>query len=73
VAATPGEHCDRADEAGDFAAALLRLLGDASLRRARAQRARDLVVAHYDARVVMGRLETAFEEAAAARRAQACA
>lgn len=73
VAATPGEHCDRADEAGDFAAALLRLLGDASLRRARAQHARDLVVAHYDARVVMGRLETAFEGAAAVRRAQVCA
>lgn len=68
VAATPGEHCDRADGAPAFAQALLRLLADASLRSVRAGRARSLVVAHYDARLVMERLETAFDEAFAARR-----
>lgn len=71
VAATPGEHCDRADDARAFAGALLRLLADRSLRAARAGRARSLVVGHYDARIVMERLETAFEEARAARRSGA--
>lgn len=68
VAARPGVHCDLADDAQPFAVALLRLLGDAVLRRARAERARALVVAHYDARLVMERLEMALEEARAAHR-----
>ena len=69
IAATPGEHCDRADEAEGFAAAVDCLLEDRSLCRARAERARALVVTHYDVGVVLGRLEAAFEEAHAVRRA----
>jgi glycosyltransferase involved in cell wall biosynthesis len=69
IAARPGEHCDRVDDEDGFAAAILRLLADASLCRARAERARALVVTHYDVGVVLGRLEAAFEAAHAARRA----
>ena len=71
IAAEPGEHCERADDAEGFATALLRLLGNSSLRCARAQCARTLVVKHYDVRVVMEQLEVAFEEARDARRERA--
>jgi len=71
VAARPGEHCERADEAEPFAAAVVRLLGDPSSRVAMAGRARTLVSDRYDVRSVMERLEHAFEEAREVRRARA--
>jgi glycosyltransferase involved in cell wall biosynthesis len=71
VAAHPGEDCERADEAEPFADAIVRLLGDPAACRARAGRALALVSERYDARLVMGRLESAFEEAHAHRRADA--
>jgi glycosyltransferase involved in cell wall biosynthesis len=70
VAARPGEACERADEAELFAAAIVRLLGDPAACRALASRAHALVAEHYDARLVMARLENAFEEAHEFRRAR---
>lgn len=70
VAARPGEACESADEAERFAAAIVRLLGDPAACRALASRAHALVVEQYDVRVVMGRLENAFEEAHELRRAR---
>ncbi len=68
VAARPGEHCDRADDAADFAAAIVRLLTDAPLCSTRARSARELVASNYDVRGVMGRLEMVFDEVCAGRR-----
>jgi len=67
VAAKAGEHCEMADTPEGFADALLRLLRDGDARRARAKRARTLVTTHYDASVVMDRLDEAFAEVHAER------
>src|SRR5262249_30570264 len=48
IAATPGEEAYAADAPGAFAAAVLRLLGDAGERARLAERARALVEARYD-------------------------
>jgi polysaccharide biosynthesis protein PslH len=71
VAAEPGDDCERADEPGRFADAIVRLLGDPAHRDALAQRARTVVCERYDVRSVMERLEQAFEEAREVRRARA--
>lgn len=67
IAASAGEHCETADTPEGFADALLALLRDGDARRARGERARALVTAHYDAGVVMDRLDAVFAEVHAER------
>jgi glycosyltransferase involved in cell wall biosynthesis len=69
VAATTGQHCEGAARPELFSAAIVRLLGDPSTRESLARRARALVETRYDVRLVMGRLEAAFEEAHASQAA----
>jgi glycosyltransferase involved in cell wall biosynthesis len=68
IAATSGEDCVCAESPELFGAAIVRLLGDPQARERLARRARALVETHYDVRLVLARLETAFEEAQASRR-----
>lgn len=62
-------HWRRADTPEAFAGALIALLRDEAARRVQAEHARRLVEERYDVRVVMARLEHAFADASAARRA----
>lgn len=68
VDATPGVHCDQADDDAAFAAALVALLLDPARRAARGAAARALVTSLYDLRPVLGALEADYVAAAAALR-----
>ena len=70
IAARDGIECDLADEPAAFAGATIRLLGDAALRHERGARSRLLVERLYDAPAVFSRLEEAWCEAIADRRAR---
>ena len=63
IAATPGEHLLAADTPADFVAAVLRLLTDTALRQQLACQGRALVVARYDWRHLVPRLEELYERA----------
>lgn len=68
IAAQSGYHFDAADDGVGFAAAVLRLLGEPSLRSARGEHARALVLERYDAPRVFDRLEQEYEAAVERRR-----
>lgn len=68
IAAESGVHFDAADDGVGFAAAVLRLLADPSLRSARGEEARRLVLERYDAPRVFARLEQEYELAVERRR-----
>lgn len=70
IAAEDGVHCDLADDANGFAGGLVELLRSPGMRAERGRRARELVERLYDAPVVFARLEAAYAEAVAARRAR---
>jgi glycosyltransferase involved in cell wall biosynthesis len=66
IAAEPGRHYLAAETAADFADAVGRLLNDAALRAALAERARELVRERYDWRVVAPALLSVYRDVACA-------